>query len=131
MTAGSSQDAIMDLGSWLQSVGLEQYEAAFRDNKIGRDILPKLTADDLKDLGVILVGDRRRLLEAIARLRSEVDATAVSSATISVPLPVSSSASSSVALPLVEDAGERRYLTVLFCDLVGSTGISAQLDAEE
>ena len=121
----------MDIGGWLRSLGLERYEAAFRDNNIGSDILPKLTADDLKDLGVVLVGDRRRLLEAIARLRSEVDATAVSPATTSVPLPVSSSASSSIPLPLVEAAGKRRHVTVMFCDLVRSTSIAAQLDAEE
>jgi len=122
----------MDLGVWLQSLGLEQYEAAFRDNNIGSDILPKLTADDLKDLGVVLVGDRRRLLEAIARLRSEIDATAASSpATTSVPSPVSSSASSSIALPPLEAVGERRQVTVMFSDLVGSTALSARMDLED
>ena len=49
----------MDMAGWLRSLGLERYEAAFRDNKIGSDILPKPTADDFKDLGVVLVGDRR------------------------------------------------------------------------
>ena len=122
----------MDLGVWLQSLGLEQYEAAFRDNNIGSDILPKLTADDLKDLGVVLVGDRRRLLEGIARLRSEIDATAASSpATTSVPSPVSSSASSSIALPPLEAVGERRQVTVMFSDLVGSTALSARMDLED
>src|SRR6516162_2822726 len=120
----------MDIGGWLRSLGLERYEAAFRDNNIGSDILPKLTADDLKDLGVVLVGDRRRLLEAIAGLRSEVDAAAASRAT-PVPLPVSPSVSSSKAPPPLEAAGERRHITVIFCDLVDSTGISAKLDAEE
>jgi hypothetical protein len=95
----------MDLVSWLRSLGLEQYEATFRENKIGSDILPKLTADDLKDLGVVLVGDRRRLLEAIARLRSEVEATVASPAATSVPLPVSPSASSSISLPPIEASG--------------------------
>ena len=55
----------MDVGSWLRSLGLGQYEAAFRDNKIEADVLPQLTADDLKDIGVSAVGDRRRLLAAI------------------------------------------------------------------
>ena len=58
----------MDVGDWLRSLGLERYEQAFRDNEIDVDLLPNLTADDLKDLGVALVGHRRRLLDAIARL---------------------------------------------------------------
>ena len=55
----------MDVGGWLRSLGLEQYEAKFRDNKIDADVLPRLTAEDLKDIGVAAVGDRRRLLAAI------------------------------------------------------------------
>ena len=61
----SGKGATIDVGAWLRDLGLGQYEAVFRDNKIGSDVLPKLTADDLKDLGVVLVGDRRRLLEAL------------------------------------------------------------------
>jgi SAM domain (Sterile alpha motif) len=118
----TGKGAIIDIGAWLRDLGLEQYEATFRENKIGSDVLPKLTADDLKDLGVVLVGDRRRLLEAIARLRSEVDATAASPAEMSVPLPASPSASSSIALPPLA-AGERRQVTVMFSDLVGSTTV--------
>ena len=83
-----------------------------------------MATDDLKDLGVVLVGDRRRLLEAIAGLRSEVDAAAASPVA-PVPLPVSPSVSSSIALPPLEAAGERRHVTVMFCDLVDSTGIAA------
>jgi SAM domain (Sterile alpha motif) len=56
----------MDVGSWLRSLGLGQYETNFRDNKIDADLLPRLTVDDLKDIGVSVVGDRRRLLDAIA-----------------------------------------------------------------
>ena len=59
----------MDVGDFLRELGLQQYEAAFRDNRIDIRVLPKLTAEDLKDLGVTLVGDRRLLLEAIAALR--------------------------------------------------------------
>ena len=59
----------MDVTAWLRSLGLEQYEAAFRDNAIEPDLLPKLTGDDLKELGVGLVGHRRKLLDAIAALR--------------------------------------------------------------
>ena len=53
----------MDIVVWLRSLGLEEYEAAFRDNKVDAAVLPKLTADDLKDLGIAAVGDRRKLLK--------------------------------------------------------------------
>ena len=56
----------MDVGGWLRGLGLGQYEEQFRDNKIDADLLPRLTVDDLKDIGVSVVGDRRRLLDAIA-----------------------------------------------------------------
>jgi hypothetical protein len=58
----------MDVAAWLRGLGLEGYEAAFRDNEIDWAVLPKLTADDLKDIGVTAVGHRRKLLEAIAEL---------------------------------------------------------------
>ena len=58
----------MDVGSWLRDLGLSQYEEKFRDNKIDAEVLPQLTADDLRDIGVTAVGDRRRLLAAIANL---------------------------------------------------------------
>jgi class 3 adenylate cyclase len=99
----------MDLGSWLRSLGLAQYEAAFRENAIHEAILPKLTAEDLRDIGVTAVGHRRVLLDAIAALRGET------------PNRVDR------ALP---DA-ERRQLTVMFCDLVGSTALSGRLDPED
>jgi hypothetical protein len=62
----------MDLGGWLRNLGLEQYEAAFRENAIDDTVLPTLTAEDLKDLGVGIVGHRRKLLNAIAALRTDV-----------------------------------------------------------
>ena len=58
----------MEIGAWLRSLGLERYESAFRENEISWVVLPKLTADDLKDIGVTAVGHRRILLEAIAQL---------------------------------------------------------------
>ncbi len=61
----------MDVGGWLRSLGLEQYERAFRQNEINENILPRLTAEDLKDLGVVIVGHRRTLLDAIAALRAD------------------------------------------------------------
>ena len=58
----------MDIGNWLRSLGLDQYQQAFRDNAIDGEVLSKLTADDLKDMGIGIVGHRRKLLEAIAAL---------------------------------------------------------------
>jgi len=72
----------MDIAAWLRSLGFERYEAAFRDNEINWAVLPKLTADDLKDIGVTAVGHRRMLLEAIAQL----------SATDMPPVPIPSTA---------------------------------------
>ena len=66
----------MDVAAWLQSLGLERYVPAFRENEIDERVLPSLTAEDLKDLGITLVGHRRRLLDAIAALGAEVPATA-------------------------------------------------------
>jgi hypothetical protein len=66
----------MDLGGWLRSLGLEQYEATFRENAINEKVLPNLTAEDLKDMGVSIVGHRRMLLDAIALLRADESAKA-------------------------------------------------------
>jgi class 3 adenylate cyclase/predicted ATPase len=82
-----------------------------------------LTADDLKDLGVGIVGHRRKILDAIAALHADTTPKGVPTARASAVPPTSA--------PATEATGERRYLTVMFCDLVGSTSISAQLDAEE
>ncbi|MBV9529879.1 MAG: AAA family ATPase, partial [Bradyrhizobium sp.] len=90
---------------------LEQYEQAFRDNAVDAVVLPELTAEDLKDLGVSLVGHRRKLLAAIAVLPSDVG--------------LANSA------PVAMSIAERRQLTVMFCDLVGSTPLSARLDPED
>jgi class 3 adenylate cyclase/tetratricopeptide (TPR) repeat protein len=112
----------MNVADWLRALGLEQYEAAFRENAIAADLLPSLTADDLKDLGVTLVGHRRRLLEAIAALQS----------TTSSPQLEDHQASKATLLhDPVSHGGERRQLTVMFCDLVGSTALSEKLDPEE
>ena len=109
----------MDVSAWLRDLGLERYEPAFRKNAVDTDILPRLTAEDLKDLGVTAVGDRRKLLDAIAALRHEK------------PLANERSADAEPAAAAIGPEAERRQLTVLFCDLVGSTALSAQLDPEE
>ncbi|HWZ67531.1 MAG TPA: AAA family ATPase [Stellaceae bacterium] len=106
----------MDIAEWLRGLGLAQYEPAFRENAIDDTVLPSLTAEDLKDLGVTLVGHRRRLLDAIAALRSETPAAAVTAAPRDAP-----------AL----SEAERRQLTVMFCDLVGSTALSTRHDPED
>jgi class 3 adenylate cyclase/predicted ATPase len=122
----------LDIDGWLRSLGLGQYEAAFRDNAIDEKVLPRLTAEDLKDLGVGLVGHRRMLLDAIAALGGDANAKEpLSEALLQVPALAQASAPPPTAAPAAEAVGERRYLTVMFCDLVGSTGIAAQLDAEE
>src|SRR6202008_4427967 len=109
----------MDVGRWLRRLGLEQYEATFRENKIDDTVLPSLTAEDLKDLGVGFVGDRRKLLDAIAALRAGASAP--------TPLSDAPSATDEAA----KDSPERRQVTVMFSDLVGSTALSARLDLEE
>jgi class 3 adenylate cyclase len=109
----------MDIGDWLRSLGLEQYEAAFRDNAITGKVLPNLTADDLKDLGVGMVGHRRTLLDAIAYLRVHANAKASPS---EAPSPLSKPA---------QETAERRQVTVMFSDLVGSTALSARMDPED
>ena len=111
----------MDIGGWLRSLGLEEYEAAFRDNAITEKVLPNLTAEDLKDLGVSMVGHRRMLLDAIATLRADAD--------VKVPPPPPETPS---AFPKpTRDAAERRQVTVMFSDLVGSTALSARMDPED
>ena len=70
----------MDIGGWLRELGLGQYEAAFHDNAVDGAILPKLTADDLKEIGVVAVGHRRRLLDAIAALGPQTTISAIARA---------------------------------------------------
>src|SRR5215467_3094333 len=109
----------MDLGDWLRSLGLGQYEAAFRENAIDDTVLPSLTAEDLKDLGVGIVGHRRKLLMAIAALRSDTSAKA--------PQPDAAPPTDGTA----KDAAERRQVTVMFSDLVGSTALAGRMDPED
>ncbi|WP_087632758.1 adenylate/guanylate cyclase domain-containing protein [Caballeronia telluris] len=102
----------MDVAAWLRSLGMERYERAFHENAIDADALRNLSADDLKELGVTLVGHRRKLLDALAALRARIKPT---------PAPVS----------LHDAKGERRQVAVLFADLCGFTDMSQHLDAEE
>jgi len=111
----ADQDATMDIGGWLRSLGLGHYEATFRENKIDVDVLPELTESDLSQLGVPL-GDRKRFLKAIGGIGVAANGAATSGPGRADPS---------------SDAAERRQLTVMFCDLVGSTAISARLDPED
>jgi class 3 adenylate cyclase len=104
----ASQGVSMDLGGWLRSLGLEQYEAAFRENAIDDTVLR-----------VGIVGHRRKLLMAVAALRTDTSAKA--------PQPDAAPATDKTA----KDVAERRQVTVVFCDLVGSTALSARLDPED
>ncbi len=106
----------MDIDAWLRGLGLEQYALAFRDNAVDGEVLRELTADDLKDLGVTLVGHRRKLVAAIAALRGDAPQTAADTEPVAVA---------------ISGAAERRQLTVMFCDLVGSTALSTRFDPED
>jgi class 3 adenylate cyclase/predicted ATPase len=103
----------MDVDTWLRGLGLGEYAAVFRENSVSLDLLPSLTADDLRDLGVAAVGHRRRLLNAIAALNASTQAV-------------------DAIGPLArEQTAERRQLSVMFCDISGSTALSTRLDPED
>src|ERR1700730_7373374 len=106
----------MDVAAWLQDLGLQRYVPAFRDNDIDAEVLLKLTAEDLISIGVTSVGHRRKVLDAIASLGMAVPAAVVTAPTPGAPAQV--------------DA-ERRQLTVMFCDIVGSTALSTRHDPED
>src|SRR5271167_4634329 len=108
----------MDIVVWLRSLGLEQYEAAFRENAIDFSVLPDVTDQDLEKLGVLL-GHRRKLLRAIANLETSAK-TAPDAST--VPASVDTSP---------RDTAERPQVTVMFSDLVGSTALSTRVDPED
>src|SRR5262245_3326711 len=106
----------MDIAAWLQGLGLERYLPAFRDHEIDLEVLPKLTSEDLREIGVAAIGHRRKLLDAIAALGATVPTPAIMAATPDAP---------------ASAEAERRQLTVMFCDLVGSTELSSRLDPED
>jgi class 3 adenylate cyclase/tetratricopeptide (TPR) repeat protein len=100
----------LDIGQWLRGLGLQSYEQVFRDNGVDLDVLRRLTAEDLKEIGVSAVGHRRKILHAVGGLAAAQPQAA------------------GLKLP---HRAERRHLTVMFCDLVGSTALSARLDPED
>jgi class 3 adenylate cyclase len=112
----------MDVVVWLQSLGLGKYQAVFRENEIDETVLPSLTEEHLKQLGVTALGHRVKLLDAIATLRAEASGKAPS---------VAPATTSSTPNARPEDRAERRQVTVMFSDLVGSTALSARMDPED
>ena len=107
----------MDVADWLRSLGLERYQAAFREHEITAAVLPNLSADDLKELGIVAVGHRRRLMDAVALLRGGNEPAHIES----LRTPHDSG----------QPAAERRQVSVMFCDMVDSTPLSTQLDPED
>ena len=110
----------MDVAAWLRGLGLGRYEPTFRENEVDAEVLPELTESDLTTMG-LPVGPRRKLLKAIAALREGAEPSPAAEQSSAVAAPVSATAAEA----------ERRQLTVLFCDLVGSTALSARLDPED
>jgi class 3 adenylate cyclase len=106
---------MQQIADWLEKLGMSEYAGRFAENRIDLSVLQELTDQDLKDLGVVL-GDRRKLLRAIRDLAGERPTITTAIATTATP---------------PQDYAERRQLTVMFCDLVGSTALSARLDPEE
>ena len=108
----------MDIGDWLRRLGLERYEQAFRENEIDLRVLPELTADDLKELGVAAIGHRRLLLKGIADLAAGAGRAAAEDVPAAYPASATADA-------------ERRQLTIMLCDVVGSTALAIRLDPED
>jgi class 3 adenylate cyclase/tetratricopeptide (TPR) repeat protein len=115
--AKTIEDGAVDIAGWLGGLGLAQYVRAFAENDIDEEVLQRLTAEDLRDIGVKSVGHRRRLLDAIAALGLQ-------------PVPAAGAREATPVSEISQEA-ERRQLTVMFCDLVGSTALSSRFDPED
>lgn len=113
----------MDVVQWLQKIGFEKYLNSFLENNIDQDVLLELTDSDLKELGVSALGDRKKILNAISNLKTD-DSRKTSKLADPIETAVKQNQST-------QNKGERRQLTVMFCDMVGSTEISNRLDPEE
>jgi SAM (Sterile alpha motif) domain-containing protein len=116
---------MQQIADWLEKLGMSEYAQRFAENGVDVSVLPHLTDQDLKDIGVLL-GHRRKILAAIAKLEDTSTAAAPTRPLVPPPTPIAPTVK-----PMSEVAGERRHVTVMFCDLVDSTGIAAKLDAEE
>ena len=116
----------MDVTSWLEDLGFGQYGPAFAANEIDQETLLKLTPEDLKELGVAALGHRKKILDAISALNAKIGSIHVGL----TETPELEPRDSKSAQNKPREA-ERRQLTVVFVDLVGSTGLATQLDPEE
>jgi class 3 adenylate cyclase len=114
----------MDIAEWLRGLGLDQYLPAFRANDIDGEVLRRLTAEDLRELGVASIGHRRRLLDAITALGPPNARAEPTLGPLRNPPPHAGEGR-------VGAEAERRQLTVMFCDLVGSTPLSTRFDPED
>src|SRR5262249_26535472 len=112
----------MDIVVWLQSLGLGKYEAIFHENDIDETVLPSLTHENLKELGVASFGHRAKLMDAIAALRSDPNGKTPT---------VDAGTATNTPSAHPEGRAERRQVTVMFSDLVGSTALSARMDPED
>jgi len=106
---------MQQIADWLKKLGMSEHAERFAENRIDLSVLPDLTDQHLEKLGVAL-GDRLKILRAIRELSATTDAVAQSAASVA---------------PVAQDSAERRQLTVMFCDLVGSTALSTTLDPED
>src|SRR6516165_8150673 len=111
---------MQQIGNWLEKLGLRQYAQRFAENDIDFDVLSDLTDQDLKEIGVTSLGHRRKLLRAIANLKGVEQIT-----------PAVAVADAPPVTPRAADTAERRQVTVMFSDLVGSTALSARMDPED
>ena len=107
---------LQQIAEWLETLGMSEYAERFAENRIDLSVLPDLTDQDLKDLGVVL-GDRRKILRAVAAFKSGDT--------------VDRSVATGIATARPQDGAERRQVTVMFSDLVGSTALSARMDPED
>jgi class 3 adenylate cyclase len=117
---------VQKIADWLEKLGMSEYAQRFAENDIDFTILSDLTDPDLEKIGVASLGHRRKLLRAIASLNDTPAVPSPARVAVSAPQPIAVLSTSSSA----EAVGERRHVTVIFCDLVDSTGIAAKLDAE-
>jgi class 3 adenylate cyclase len=118
----------MNVAVWLQSLGLERHEPLFRSNEIDWEVLPKLTSEDLKEIGVVAIGHRRKLLDAIAALGSEMTSAAATPAPVPRETPKHLADKIRQSKSTLE--GERKQVTVLFADVKGSMELAEQMDPE-
>jgi class 3 adenylate cyclase len=116
--------ATMNVAEWLRQLGLERYEATFRENAVTDELVTSLTAEDLRDLGITAVGHRRRLLDEIAKLRIEPAGNLDAAEPTAVP-------AADVPQHSPQPAAQRRQVSVMFCDMIESTQLSTQLDPED